>query len=398
MSCKKEPIIEPFANYGSDTTALNQDFELIWSDRDMRGFTCYGTIVTSISVIYFIDPTGSGGDDIISLDKLTGDTLWSKSAQGSTSQHKLLGNSIYYKGSGLFCIDVTTGNEKWKVSNYSKKHLNDFIFANNKIYAFFDLGGGIVGDSTKLYEIDPITGSSSEKFTLYGADRNGYNQAPKGMLFYNHPNGNKIIFTQSIGYKPSITTERGEYYAIDITNDSIFWDLGYYFFDGDINSGGISSSPILINDNTILLKNYKYNASLNLQTMTENWKSSVSNNYRTGGGYMTELGGKIFQSVGNFARFNIVNSNDGSIYKNYTNLGYDSFGSDFVKYNNHIYFTTTKGLFKMDATGTIVKQILATDALSEEVGGSFSNGLDIDPMTGNIYTTCGFNMVCIKEK
>jgi hypothetical protein len=390
--CKKEPVIEPCSNTDNGVS-LNQDFELVWSEKDSRGFTCYGTVVTPTSVVYFIDPAGPGGDDIIALDKVNGDTIWSKPAQSSTSKHKLIGNTICYSRSGLICIDISTGSEVWRISNTSTKSLNDFIYANNKIYAFFDLGGGITGDSTNLYEIDPVTGNSVEKYTLYGKDRNGYNQSPRGMIFYKHPNGNEIIFTQANGYKPSITSSRGEYYAIDITNDSMYWDLGSYY-----NLNGIGSTPIINGDILIFNGPWSQHTSINLRTKTINWNTQVPNAYRTGGGYMIELGGKIFQSVGNAAQFNILNASDGSFYKNYSNLGYDSFGSDFVAYNNHIYFTTTKGLFKMNASGTIVKQILATEALADSVGGSFSNGLDIDRSTGHIYTTCGFNMVCIKEK
>jgi outer membrane protein assembly factor BamB len=226
MSCKKEPILDSCTSNNEDTVEFNQDFELIWSVPDNRGFSCYSSIITASNVIYFIDPPGAGGDDIIALDKITGDTLWVKQSLNSTSKHKLIGNTLCYDSKGLVCINVLNGNEIWKIPNWSAKRLEDFIFSNNKIYAFFSLGVGVVGDSTKLYEINPLTGTANEKYTLYGSNRNGYNQAPRGMVFYQHPNGNEIIFIQSTGYKPSITSERAEYYAIDITNDSIYWDLG----------------------------------------------------------------------------------------------------------------------------------------------------------------------------
>lgn len=396
-SCKKEKVMEHCTNNGSNPTVLNQDFELVWNVRDDRGFVGYGTVVTPTSVVYFYDPPGPGGDDIVALDKTNGDTLWIKTAQGSTSKHKLVGNKICYSGSGLVSIDANTGVELWRIPANSNNDLNDFIYMNNKIYAFFDLGGGITGDSTKLYEIDPLTGTTSDKFTLYGRDRNGFNQSPLGMVYYKHPNGNEIIFTQSNGYNNSITTSRGEYYAIDMTNDSMYWDLGEYFYDGDINSRGISSSPILYDSKNVFLKNYKYNASINLETKTINWKTPMNSSYRTGGGKMAELNGKIFQSLGNNYNLNIINTNDGSFYKNYNNLGFDNWAPALMKYNNHIYFSSNLGFYKMDGNGTIVKQLLRSEKLSEVVSGTIQT-FDIDPATGYIYATIGYNLVCIKEK
>ena len=401
VSCKKEPSLEPECNSGSPTAEYNKDFELVWHKRSSVGFTCYSTIVTSSNVIYFLDPAGFGNSEtILALHKTTGDTLWVKQNQGSNRKQKLVGNKLYYDGRGdLKCMDVITGNITWTINGSANKTLNDFIYANNKIYTFFDLGSGIVGDSTKLYEVNPITGNSIEKFTLYGRDRNGYNQAPLGLIYYQHPNGNEIIFSQSIGYKPSITSERGEYYAIDITNDSMYWDLEEYFYDGDINSKGIGSSPIKLDNRNVFINNgWIYNASLNLETKTVNWKTSVPSTYRTGKGIMVELNGKVFQSLGNNYNLNIINSNDGSLHKNYSNsLGFDNWSPSMKKYNNAVYLTSTAGLYKLDNNGNIDKQILTRELLAEGVGGSYQY-LDIDLSNGYIYCTAGYNILCIKEK
>lgn len=397
MSCKKEPIIESCVNNSRDTTSLNQDFELLWKVRDNRGFVSYGTVVTPTSVVYFYDPPGPGGDDIVALDKVTGDTLWIKQAQGSTSKHRLVGSTICYAGNGLYCLDINTGLEQWRIQNNSTQSLTDFTSANNKIYAFFDLGGGIFGDSTKLYEINPLSGISLEKFTLYGRSRDGYNQGPLGMVYYRHSNGNEIIFTQAQSHNPIIITSRGEYYAIDISNDSMYWDLEDYFYDGDINSKGIGSPPVLVGKNVLLNNGWIYNASLNLETKTVSWNTQVPTSYRTGGGKMAELNGKLFQSLGNASNFNIINTNDGSFYKNYNTLGFDNWAPALMKHNNHIYFSSNKGFYKMDANGTIVKQLLRSDKLSEDVSGTIQT-FDIDPTTGYIYATVGNNIICIKEK
>lgn len=398
--CKKEPVIEPCSTTDNKET-LNQDFELVWTKRSSVGFTCYSTVVTQSNVIYFLDPAGFGtSETILALDKVTGDTLWAKYNQGSNRKQLLIGNKLYYDGRGdLKCMDVTNGNILWSVNGNSNKTLNDFIHANNKIYAFFDLGPGIVGDSTKLYEIDATNGGSMEKFTLYGRDRNGFNQAPLGMVYHQLSSGNEIIFTQSIGYKPSITTERGEYYAIDITNDSLYWDLRDYFFDGDINSKGIGSNPVMIDNKNIFINNgWIYNASLNLETKTVNWKTHIPNNKRTSRGVMLELNGKVFQSLGNNYNLNIINVSDGSLYKNYSNtMGFDNWQANMKKYNNAVYLTSTAGLYKLDANGNIDKQILTRELLAEGVGGSYQY-LDIDPTNGYIYCTAGNNILCIKEK
>jgi len=394
-NCKKEPTIEPDCTSGSTEAEYNQDFELVWTKRSSTGFTCYSTVVTSTNVLYFLDPPDFGSSEtILALDKTNGDTLWVKTNQGSNRKQLLIGNKLYYEGGGdLKCMDVTTGNVLWSINGSGSKVLNDFIYANNNIYAFFDLGGGIVGDSTKLYTINPVNGSSIEKFTLYGSGRNGFNQAPKGMVYYQHPNGNEIIFTQSIGYKPSITNERGEYFAIDITNDSMYWDLGSYF-----NYGAIGSSPIIENNIVFIHGGFIGSSSLNLQNKTINWRTQVSASKRTGKGIMLILNGKLLQSLGNNYNLNIINTSDGSLNKNYSNtMGFDNWAPNMKKYNNAVYLTSTAGLYKLDANGNIDKQILTRELLADGVGGSYQY-LDIDPTNGYIYCTAGNNIICIKEK
>ena len=393
-NCKKESVLEPCSTTDNKET-LNQDFELVWTKRSSVGFTCYSTVVTQSNVIYFLDPAGFGtSETILALDKVTGDTLWAKYNQGSNRKQLLIGNKLYYDGRGdLKCMDVTNGNILWSVNGNSNKTLNDFIHANNKIYAFFDLGPGIVGDSTKLYEIDATNGGSMEKFTLYGRDRNGFNQAPLGMVYHQLSSGNEIIFTQSIGYKPSITTERGEYYAIDITNDSMYWDLGSYY-----NLNGVGCNPILKGRNVIFNGPWSQHTSINIENKAINWDTQVPSGKNTSRGVMLELNGKVFQSLGNNYNLNIINVSDGSLYKNYSNtMGFDNWQANMKKYNNVVYLTSTAGLYKLDANGNIDKQILTRELLAEGVGGSYQY-LDIDPVTGYICCTAGNNIICIKEK
>lgn len=391
MSCKKEPIIEPCANSGSDTTALNQDFELLWKVTDNRGFISYGTVVTPTSVIYFYDPPGAGGDDIIALDKATGDTLWIKTAQGSTSKHRYeSGNLFFSKSDKLYCINGTTGASLWSFDG-SGGQLADYTFGNGKVFVYIYYNG-LAGPLTKLFSLDPRTGASNLEHTIDKVDRSGYAQRPKGMVYYKHPNGNEIIFTQSSGHNISITTSRGEYFAVDITNDSMYWDLGQFF-----NTTPIGSSPILVGNNVFVNGGSAGNASFNMQNKTVNWNTQVPTSYRTGGGVMAELNGKLFQTPGNAGNFNIINTNDGSFYKNYTTLGRQGWSASLKKYNNHVFTTATNGFYKMDGNGTIVKQLLRSDKLSEDVSGTIQT-FDIDPTTGYIYATVGFNLVCIKEK
>lgn len=395
-SCSKEKAIVPCVNGGNNPSVLNQDFELLWKVRDNRGFVSYGTVVTPTSVVYFYDPPGPGGDDIVALDKANGDTLWIKTAQGSTSKHQFKDGNLYFSQSDeLYCINASTGVNLWSFDGNGGE-LADYTFGNGKVFAYIYYNG-LVGPLTNLFSLNPSTGTSQLEFTIDKADRDGYRQRPKGMIYYQHPNGNEIIFTQSSGHNITITTSRGEYFAVDITNDSMYWDLGEYFYDGDINSRGISASPILINNHNLIINNYKYNASLDLQTKNENWRTLIPSQFRTGIREMAELNGKCFQSPGNFSQFNIINTSDGSLHKNYGNIGGENWSAAMAKYNNHIYVSTTFGFYKMDANGTIVKQLLRSDKLSEDVSGTIQT-FDIDPTTGYIYATVGFNLVCFKEK
>jgi len=393
VSCRKD-VIKPICKPTDTTTnkIFNKDFEVVWENTSETGFTTYGTVVTPTAVVYFYDPLGSGGDNILACDKVTGDTLWLKTAQGSTSKHKLVNNTICYDGRGdLRCIDYNTGQQLWLIDGTGAKQLDGFIHANNRIYASFN-SGGIIGDSTKLYEIDPLTGQDTEKFTIYGDDREGYNQSLKDMVYWSHPNGNGVIFVQSVGYKPETTTQRGEYFGIDITGDSMYWDLGSYF-----NHEAIGCPPILKGNNTIVHGGFKGNASFDLLNKTVNWNYQLANSFGTGRGVMLSLEDKIFQSLGNAANFNIINVNDGSLFKNYNDLGYDNWKANLKKYNDYVYLTSTIGLFKFNSNGEIVKKAYANEWLGENVLGSIQF-VDIDPDTGYLYCTVGNSLVCLKEK
>ena len=398
-SCKKEPSLNPDCDSGFTKVAYNQDFELVWTKRSSVGFTCYSTVVTSSNVIYFLNPAGFGNSEtILALHKTTGDTLWVKQNQGSNRKQKLFGNKLYYsRNDDLKCMDINTGNVLWSFDGFGGT-LADYIFGNGKVYVYVYYNG-LVGPLTKLFSLDPLSGSSQLEYTINKADRGGYRQNPKGLVYYQHPNGNEIIFAQSGSHNHNITTSRGEYFAIDMTNDSMYWDLGEYFYDGDINSKGIGSSPIKLDNRNVFINNgWIYNASLNLETKTVNWKTSVPSSFRTGGGVMVELNGKVFQSLGNNYNLNIINSNDGSLHKNYSNsLGFDNWSPSMKKYNNAVYLTSTAGLYKLDNNGNIDKQILTRELLAEGVGGSYQY-LDIDLSNGYIYCTAGYNILCIKEK
>ena len=385
VSCKKEKVLEPTTPKPPKENS-NSNFSQIWNKTSVNGFQCEATIVTSTNVIYWIDMEGgSFRDDMIAFDKNTGDTLWYKQGTGVTGKHKLIGNYVYYDlNERLICMDPSTGNEVWRLS---PAYLSDYIYANGSIYAFF-----YTRDSAMLYKINPITGSNNKIYTIYSADRDGYSQSPNGMVYWKHPNGNDIIFVQSSGLKVSVG--RGEYYAIDITGDSIYWDLGEYFS----GSGGIGFSPLLAGSNININNGTLGVASLNLVTKTTNWKVTEPLTTQTGGKYAILKNNKIFKEAGNIGHFNIIDINNGSQLKTYTNIGTSFRGSPLRIYNNKIYFTTTEILGIIDAnTANMVQKLDYKQKVGETLGG-FHSGMDIDPMNGYIYTVRYKSFVCIKEK
>ena len=383
-SCKKEKALPPNPSPPKLTVKTNNNFSEIWSNKISEGFYGIGTVVSDSNVVYWYDIVGGGyRDDMVAFNKRTGDTAWHKIGEGFSSKHKLIGNYIYFSQKNkLLCINPKNGNELWRLN---KGSLADFLHINGSIYAFFE-----TKDSAVLYKVNPISGANTHIYSIYTADRGGFIQEPSGIIHWKHPNGNDIIFVQSSALKVSVG--RGEYYAIDITADSMYWDLGEYF----TGSGGIGFFPILDGNNVVI--NNLGTASLNLINKTLNWNTTEPISVQTYGQYAVISNNKIFKDVGNFGYLNIIDANNGNHLKSHTDIGTNFISSKLVLYNNKVYFTTSSVIGVIDCISNNFLNKIKPDETIGKTKGAAGKGLAVDSSTGYIYTTRGTSFVCIKEK
>ena len=386
-SCKKEKALCPTPTPPKPEVKINENFTEIWSVKMSKGVNIMGTLVTDSNVIYWTDFVGGGyRDDMVAFNKRTGDTAWHKLGNWFSSKYKLIGDYVYFSQNyELHCINPIDGNELWRVTGAGE--LADYLAVNGSIYAFFKNSS-----TTYLYKIDPLTGSKTTEYTINASDRGGFFQNPSGIAHWQHPNGNDIIFIQSSGLKASVG--KGEYYAIDITADSMYWDLGNYF-----NSVAIGFPPLIDGNNVIIGIGFtEGNASLNLVTKTTNWKVAGPISSHTGGGYAVLKNGKIFKEVGNMGHFNVLDVSNGNQVATHKNIGTSGRRSPLKVYNNKVYFTTTDIIGVIDCSTNNFAQKILHD---EQIGNTSSypdNGLDVDQTNGYIYTSRGPWFVCLKEK
>lgn len=411
VGCKPDEPVKPSPPKPQDTTSQlveNKDFDLVFYKRMGVKGACYATVVTEYNVIYAIQKVGNGhNDDIIALDKTTGDTLWVLPNQGATSNYKLFGNTLYYNSRDrLAALDIRTGAKLWQFSGqpYGDGELGDYTFGKGQIFAFINFGDKWKSqDSMFLFRVNPSSGDAELKYKMYTTDRQGYRPYIQGAVYWQHPDGRDIVFCQSNSWNtdPNVNQERGDYFAIDVANDSLYWDLGFYWKTvGEPLSLGSGAIPLHFDENMIISNGWDLRAKLELVNKTIEWQSQIPPLYATGQYFYSPgkyFNGKLYYSVGNEKSFNIVNASDGSFVAGNKQMGGGFYTSPLRVYDNAVWCTTTNGLYKVDDHA----QILAELPNEETVGGyygSFQNGMDIDQETGCIYTTRGYAFVCLKEK
>jgi hypothetical protein len=405
--CKPDEPVKPTPPVIQDTTSNlveNKDFDLVYYKRMGIKGACYATVVTEYNVIYAIQQVGNGHNDaIIALDKTTGDSLWVLPNQGATSNYKLLGNILYYNSRDrLAALDIRTGTKLWQFSGqpYGDGELGDYTFGNNQIFAFINFGDKWQSqDSMLVFSVNPSSGNAELKYKMYTKERQGYRPSIQGAVYWQHPDGRDIVFCQSRSWNtnPVVNQERADFFAVDINNDSLYWDLGFYYYqESNTNSQGYGFDPMLVN-NDVFISYREKTSKLNLVNKNTIWDTEIPYVYQTSRREAVISMSKIYCQVGNSKSFNVVNASDGSFVAGNKQMGGDFYASPLRVYDNAVWCTTTTGLYKVDDQA----QKLAELPNEETVGGyygSFQNGMDIDQETGYIYTTRGYAFVCLKEK
>jgi hypothetical protein len=103
---------------------------------------------------------------------------------------------------------------------------------------------------------------------------------------------------------------------------------------------------------------------------------------------------RLFLSLGNMGRLNILDKKSGSHLKTISGIGTEWFSSAFVENGDHLWFTTTSGLYKISVSGEVHSMVKNDERIGSSMG-SFTNGMSIDYSTGLLYTTRGNDFVCL---
>ncbi|MEN8929277.1 MAG: PQQ-binding-like beta-propeller repeat protein [Flavobacteriales bacterium] len=393
INCKKE---EPLVECAPEPTNINSDFELIWSKSGNRRYLDVNHVtVASSSVIYNHNPSGSVQDEeLIAFDKATGDTLWQYKSGFWYQAPQVYQDKYFVNIDGeLVCIDAANGNEVWRLN---KGYLSHFTIENGNIYAAFGNVRG-VSDSTEFFKINPSTGNEIKMYSIHKSERNNFSQNPKGMKVWIHPNGNEVLFVHSVSYYSSSLNviSKSEYYALDLTADSMYWDLGYYFVSNEV------SNPVIENYNLYLHSSLGEIAKINLLAKTEIWRNlTLPYSHST---RMILNNNLLYKSIGSVSEVRVHSVNDGSIYKKLGNLSTFSTEqphatSNFKKYNNKIYFSNYNTVCVVDLLSNEVLRIInQTEKLGPLSSGGFAKSLDLDPRTNYIYTEREGSIICMKE-
>jgi len=236
-------------------------------------------------------------------------------------------------------------------------------------------------------------GQATERFKLIASDRDGYTFNFDHITKYTL-NNNEFIFCESRSWNYGHENiGRAEYIALDMTNQSIHHDWGNVFSDIDI--GG---KAVVVESDIIISSGWNKFASIDLKSNGLNWVETLPHNAATANllplYYTNNL---VFASLGNYGNLNILDANTGAHKKVIKDIGTEWFATPFDYYDGLIWFTSTAGLYALDANANIKYALKNEDAL-EQLKGNFTNGFAIDQSTGYMYGLRGETFVCFKTK
>ncbi|MFT5725465.1 MAG: hypothetical protein ACI9JN_002590 [Bacteroidia bacterium] len=398
LSCKTETIPSPKShNTAIDTVGYHSDFELVWSKLAENSLICRGTFVYDEGVVFFSQSDKSNArDNIVSLDKITGDTLWVWDEGPYYTNHRyLVDNTLYFTaGTSVYSLDCITGKTNWEYRPPDLLSYMSLSASNKGIYVSYqDRGNDPLQYESILYELSP-EGFAEEILRLNASTRNHYTFNFDHVTPWIHPNGDKILFCESRSWNYGPKNDGiGEYLAYNQTTRVVYKDWGNLFNTIDI--GGRA----LIHKGTVYLSSgWSQIAAIKLLDSKILWRHNIVEQVATASLMpLNMFSNRLYVSLGNQSHLNVFNTTNGKRYKTIDNIGTEWFATAFKTYNNHLWFTSTAGLYKLDQDATIVST-LNSDELVGTNAGTFTHGMDIDDSTGLIYTTRGNQFICLRDK
>ncbi|MFT7591848.1 MAG: hypothetical protein ACI9UJ_001777, partial [bacterium] len=330
-----------------DSVGVHDDFELRWRKQTTKPQICRGTFVYEKGVVFFIQEMKSNSrDEILALDKQTGDTLWIWNEGPYFTNHRfILENTLYFTaGTSVFAIDCFTGQTKWQYVPPTNLAYMSLSVSDMGVYVSYqDRRPNPQNNETTLYEISP-SGIATEVFRINANDRDGFTFSFDHITPWKHSNGDIILFCESRSWNFGPANKgRADYVSINKDRRQIYHDWGNLFQTIDI--GGKS---VRIEDEIFISSGWNQIAAIDLANKKSIWLSSIPDQFATSSLLpVHQLNDKIFLSIGNFGHLNIVDTEAGKLIKSVSDLGTDWFATRFINYKDMAWFTTTTGLYSI---------------------------------------------------
>jgi hypothetical protein len=384
--CRKDVVIEPEPN------PEVFDFEVIWAYNEGDQGAYYQFIdVIQDKIIY--NAQASNKTLLEARNKTNGELVWKKSYLGACYKSENNGSIMLLNlDGGLSAIDASNGNQLWQ---YNEGYLHHFVIEGSKVYAFFGHRYGL-SDSVTLYKFDIKTGAKVFIRTVTAAERSKEGLNMVSMSYWQHPNGDEIMFTRSFGSDFSVGPT--DFFAINMSIPD-----SYYVSKTFMGSAYRPKTDDIVSGNVVYVNGigheYKYNL---LSKEVENMEYSAQSNDNTMKRMLLH-NNKLYISPSFDEGLIVRNTSDFSLYKemarNEDDLGTEfGSGKTFRIVNNKLYNITENCLviFDLNTHELHKKLVRGANWSGGEVGG-FDNCIAIDPETNYIYFSWYSHTYCIKE-
>ncbi len=386
FSCKKEVGLKEVDLRTKPEN--NAYFSEVWSKYYSTSSNLFPQFVDLIGSQIIYTSEGYLKTYVTAFDKNSGDTTWHKVYNRECENTVKVNNTLLLNiNHSLIAINSLDGSEMWSITADFLQHM---IYENGKIYAAFgnDYWGRV---NYKLYEIDPVSGSSVLLSTLSSSAMGVNRQRVKSLSYWKHPNGNDILFIQS----NCDVVLCSKLYAIDITNDSIYCSLRVGAAENTNKNHPIDGNLIYVNQGGSI-------AQYNLLTKTHGWWRGTSGGSHNKNSIVLN-GGYIYVSNGNNDDIEKMDKTNGDIIIDalFTGrkLGVEHIKGDHLKIvGNELFYSTTSTFTLFNLTSVSLSKILKKgDYINDKkINENFIPSFDVDPSTGYIYTGWRGTISCIK--
>lgn len=390
INITKKPVTYNYEKY----------LEVKWKNKGVNNFLSYNILLEENMVYFSYIDVGNEKYvyNLITFNRENGDSLWYWNEEVSFAQcYQIMNNTLYFYGQldhHIYGVDVLSGKTVFNFHPNGAKTMAIHGLKNvgGKLYISYYYGEkGNYDDSCYIYSIDPISTNYFHEYTLYTSERDNFRPGLSYPNFYFAPNGDTILLYQSPSLNWSNNHHRGEYFAINLTQDNMYFD-----FKDTLHEVGIGGNPIIENNIAYISGGWEKNAAIDLGTKEIIWMASLPEKDFTGSGDFIIYNNQIIFNAGNKGIVNSIDKYSGE--QLWTNHKVGKEGSDLYEYHGKLYFTSIAGLVCLDANTGETLWIVDPIELTGEKDQMFNQSIAIDQETGYLYASTYSYFYCLKIK